>query len=341
MIDLRGTVLLAEERDWLTQQAVGGVILFKRNFVDADQIRELIAEIHALRTPPLLVAVDQEGGRVQRFGAPFTELPVPRLLGHLYDQDQRAGLRAARSFGWLMAAELRAVGVDLSFAPVVDLDLGLAEVIGDRAMHRDADAVGALAVQFLAGAAAAGMTVTAKHFPTHAGALGDSHTTTAIDRRTFDDLAPDLQPYRRLIGAGLHSIMVGHVIFPAIAEVPASLSSWWMGETLRGELGFTGAVLTDDMSMQGALIGGGPCERVSASLAAGADMVLLCNAPEQVGAAIESLSDFVSPPSQLRLMRLRGQQSAAWQALHESAQWQQARAKLSELGARPVLELKA
>jgi beta-N-acetylhexosaminidase len=205
MIDLKGTSLVAEEREWLLSPQVGGVILFSRNFSDLAQLEELVAAIHALRAPPLLVAVDHEGGRVQRFGAPFTRLPAARTLGHLYDEDRERALTTASAFGWLMAAELRAVDVDLSFAPVVDRDLGLAEVIGDRALHSDADVVGELALKFTAGVHAAGMAATAKHFPTHSGARNDSHVSVASDSRAFEDLDDDLAPYRRLIGAGLQA----------------------------------------------------------------------------------------------------------------------------------------
>src|SRR5690606_31188397 len=168
MVDLRGTSIGAEEHEWLESPLVAGVILFKRNFEDREQLERLVADIHAVREPPLLVAVDQEGGRVQRFREPFFRLPPMRALGRLYDRDPAAGLEAARAFGWLMAAELRAVGVDLSFAPVVDLDLKLADVIGDRALHRSAEVTATLARRFVAGASAAGMAATAKHFPTHA-----------------------------------------------------------------------------------------------------------------------------------------------------------------------------
>ena len=280
MIDLKGPELDAEERSWLQSPAVGGVILFTRNFADLEQLGRLIGEIHAARSPPLLVAVDHEGGRVQRFRQPFTELPPMRSLGRAHDRDPKEALEAAHAFGWLMASELRALDVDLSFAPVVDLDLGLSDVIGDRALHPGADAVSALSAAFAAGANAAGMAVTAKHFPTHAGARADSHTALAVDDRSLDQLTGDLAPYRHLIAEGLESVMVGHVIFPAVDPLPASLSPFWMREQLRDRLGFDGAVLSDDMSMAGADVGGDCGQRILQSLEAGCDMVLLCNAPE-------------------------------------------------------------
>ena len=331
MIDLKGTGVDAEERSWLQAPAVGGVILFTRNFRDLGQLEELVAEIHAARNPPLLVAVDHEGGRVQRFRAPFTELPPMRTLGRLHDRDPDEALAAARAFGWLMASELRAVGIDLSFAPVVDLDLGMAEVIGDRALHPGAAVVSALSVAFSAGANAAGMAVTAKHFPTHAGARADSHTALAVDDRDLDELTDDLDPYRHLIAGGLESVMAGHVIFPGADPLPASLSPFWMREQLRERLGFGGAVLSDDMSMAGADVGGGCAQRILQSLEAGCDMVLLCNAPEEIPAAIEAVADHRNPASAPRLARLRGGMRTGWKDLRRSERWRVASEQLDTL----------
>lgn len=331
MIDLKGTEVDAEERSWLQAPAVGGVILFTRNFRDLDQLGELVAEIHAARNPPLLIAVDHEGGRVQRFRTPFTELPPMRALGRLHDRNPEEALAAARAFGWLMASELRALGVDLSFAPVVDLDLGRAEVIGDRALHPTSTVVSALSAGFSTGANAAGMAMTAKHFPTHAGARADSHTALAVDDRDLDELTDDLDPYLQLIAAGLESIMVGHVIFPAVDPLPASLSPFWMRAQLRDRLGFEGAVLSDDMSMAGADVGGDRRQCIRQSLEAGCDMVLLCNSPEEVPGAIEAMADFRNPASASRLARLRGGVRVPWKRLRESEQWRTARGLLDAL----------
>lgn len=333
MIDLKGTGLDAEEREWLRAPAVGGVILFTRNFADLEQLGRLVGEIHSARNPPLLVAVDHEGGRVQRFRRPFTELPPMRALGHLHDRDPDEALRAARALGWLMAAELRALDIDLSFAPVVDLDLGLSEVIGDRALHADADSVSTLTAEFSAGANAAGMAVTAKHFPTHAGARADSHTTLAVDGRDLRQLTDDIAPYRYLIAAGLESVMVGHVIFPAVDPLPASLSPYWMREQLRARLEFDGAVLSDDMSMAGADVGSDCQQRILASLQAGCDMVLLCNAPSEIPGAIEALATYRNPASGARLARLRGSSQTTWKELRKSDQWRAARERLDTLAA--------
>jgi beta-N-acetylhexosaminidase len=339
MIDLRGKTLAADEREWLESPLVGGVILFTRNFASVEQLSQLVADIHAVRQPPLLVTVDQEGGRVQRFREPFVRLPPFRSLGRLYDEERELALKVAGACGWLMAAELRAVGVDLSFSPCVDLDRGLADVIGDRALHRDAAAVAALARRFAAGAKKAGMAITAKHFPTHAGAHSDSHTEFAVDQRELADLEDDLKPYRDLIANGLQAVMVAHVSFPAVDSRPASLSSWWIGRYLRGELDFKGAVVSDDLSMTGASVVGSVATRVRLALEAGCDLVLLCNAPEQVPAVLESLQGYVNPAGQLRLSRLHGRGRFDWETLHASADWQKASALVASLEARPKLTL--
>jgi beta-N-acetylhexosaminidase len=339
MIDLRGKTLAADEREWLQSPLVGGVILFTRNFESVEQLKRLVAEIHSARQPPLLVTVDQEGGRVQRFRAPFLRLPPLRVLGRLHDEERELAAKAVTACGWLMAAELRAVGVDMSFAPCVDLDRGLAKVIGDRALHRDGAVVAALARRFAAGAKKAGMAITAKHFPTHAGAHSDSHTEFAVDNRSLAELDEDLTPYRVLIANGLAAVMVAHVCFPAVDSRPASLSSFWISQYLRGELGFKGAVISDDLSMTGASIAGTPAERVRLALEAGCDLVLLCNAPEQIPAVLESLQGYVNPSAQLRLTRLHGRGDIDWESLHASADWQKASALLASLEARPKLTL--
>jgi beta-N-acetylhexosaminidase len=339
MIDLKGLSVDAEEREWLKSPLVAGVILFNRNYANREQLERLAAEIHAVRNPPLLVAVDQEGGRVQRFGEPFFKLPPLRALGRLYDEDADAALQTAAAFGWLMAAELLAVGVDMSFTPVVDRDLGLAGVIGDRALHSDARAVASLAVRFAAGAKRAGMAVTAKHFPSHAGARSDSHTEFAVDRRSYEEIADDLVPYRRLIASGLQAVMLAHVSFPEMDDMPASLSRWWIERVLRGELGFRGVAVTDDLSMVGASVIGSVRERVERALAAGCDLVLLCNAPDDVPPVLEALAGYTNPLSQLRLTRLHGRSGKDWRALKASSEYARARETLAPLCKRPDLDL--
>src|SRR3954469_6957360 len=277
MVDVAGLELTPEDREVLRHPLVGSVILFTRNYRDSAQLTRLVAEIHALRSPALIVAVDQEGGRVQRFRPEFSLLPPPRRIGHAYDIDKKHGLTLARSMGWLMAAELRAHGVDLSFAPCVDLDYGVSEVIGDRAFHSKPEAVAELALAYMAGMKDAGMAATAKHFPGHGAVTADSHKSLPVDRRQWHELGDDLLPYRRLIANGLPGVMVAHVLFPAVSPEPASLSRRWVENALREELRFEGAIFTDDLSMGGAKEFGDVVARASAALAAGCDVLPVCN----------------------------------------------------------------
>ncbi len=269
MLDLAGVAVEPEDNELLAHPLVGGVILFARNYESPEQLARLCAEIHAARSPPLLIAVDQEGGRVQRFRDGFTRLPPLRTIGRRFAGDTRAGLALARELAWLMAAELRAAGVDLSFAPCVDLDYGVSEVIGDRAFHARAATVSELAVAWMFGMRDAGMAAVAKHYPGHGAVAADSHVALPVDRRALADLDADLTPYRRLIANGLPAVMASHVVFPEVDSLPASLSRNWISGQLRGELGFRGAVFTDDLSMAGAAHFGGIVERSRLALDGG------------------------------------------------------------------------
>jgi beta-N-acetylhexosaminidase len=341
MIDLAGATLSAEERELLRHPLVGGVILFTRNYSDPVQLRALTHAIHAERSPPLIVGVDQEGGRVQRFRSGFSLLPPARRLGHEFALDSRAGIALARAIGWLMAAELRAEGVDVSFAPCVDLDLGVSEVIGDRAFHASPDAVGQLAVAWMYGMRDAGMAATAKHFPGHGAVVADSHLTLPVDRRALADLGPDLAPYRRMIANGLPAVMVAHVLFPAVDPAPASLSARWIRDVLRGELRFQGVVLTDDLSMGGAATAYGDVViRARQALSAGCDMLLVCNNRPSVIELLARLDVEPEPASRLRLIRLHGRAGAPTRAaLEASPEWARARALLARAAFPPALTL--
>ena len=341
MMDLAGTELAAEELQLLRHPLVGGVILFARNYTDPAQLHTLVQAIHAARSPPLIVAVDQEGGRVQRFRAGFSRLPPARRIGHEFDLNARAGAALARAMGWLMAAELRAHGVDLSFAPCVDLDLGVSEVIGDRAFHSSPEAVSQLGSAYMHGMREAGMGATAKHFPGHGAVVADSHLTLPVDRRTLPDLAPDLTPYRRLIANGLTAVMVAHVLFPAVDSAPASLSKLWIRDVLRGELGFQGVVFADDLSMGGAAaVYGDVVTRARQALSAGCDMLPVCNNRASVLELLAGLDHEPEPASSLRLVRLHGRSgSPSRTALEASPEWQQARAVLARASAAPPLTL--
>jgi beta-N-acetylhexosaminidase len=340
MIDLEGTSITAEERELLHHPLVGGVILFARNYVDPAQLTELVAGIHAERSPPLLVAVDQEGGRVQRFRDGFSRLPPARQIGHAFDLNPKEGLELARRLGWLMAAELRSHGVDISFAPVVDLDYGVNEAIGARAFHRRCDAVAQLTVAYTHGMRDAGMAATAKHFPGHGAVIADSHLTLPVDRRELVDMADDLAPYRRLIANGLAAVMVAHVLFPAVDAAPASLSSRWIRDVLRGELRFQGVVFADDLSMGGAAAAYGDIvTRAQQALAAGCDMLPVCNNRASVIALLDGLNVEPEPTSRLRLVRLHGRDGVSRQALTALPEWTRSQELLARVAAAPALNL--
>ena len=341
MIDVAGKALTPEDREVLKHPLVGGVILFTRNYDEPAQLTELVSAIHAARSPALLVAVDHEGGRVQRFRTHFSRLPPARRIGHEFDIDPRAGLDLARRMGWLMAAELRACGVDLSFAPCVDLDYGVSEIIGDRSFHRQADAVAQLANAYMHGMRDAGMAATAKHFPGHGAVVADSQLAVAVDRRRFVDLDEDLTPYRRLIANGLPAVLAAHVLFPEIHETPASVSPRWIQDVLRGELRFQGVVFTDDMSMAGAAVAGDIVERSRLALEAGSDMVLICNDRPAALRALDGLRVSPQPASHLRLVRMRGREGMQRADLLASAEWRACQDALARCTAPPALKLTA
>lgn len=339
MIDVQGTALTAEDRELLSHPLVGAVILFTRNFESVEQLTTLVADIRAIRTPQLLVTVDHEGGRVQRFRSGFTVLPAMRLIGREYDRDPAAGRQLARQCGWLMAAELRSVEIDLSFAPCVDLDYGVSSVIGDRAFHRDPRIVAELAVAFMGGMRQAGMAATAKHFPGHGAVAPDSHVAIPVDRRPLSDLDEDIYPYRRLIDNGLASVMAAHVIFSEVDGMPAGFSRLWMQRELRGRLGFNGAIFTDDLSMAGAGVVGGALERAEKALEAGCDVLSLCNDRKGVLQVIDSLRGSGDPLSQVRMARLHGKPGRTREALYASADWQACDTAIKACMERPRLQL--
>lgn len=339
MIDIAGLTLSPGDKELLKHPAIGGVILFQRNYQSRDQLGELTRQIHAIRKPPLLIAVDQEGGRVQRFGAPLTILPPAARIGHRYDIDPAAANTLARACGWLMASELVACGVDLSFAPVVDIDHQLCSVIGDRAFHRHPQVVSELSCAFMAGMHEAGMAATAKHFPGHGGVTGDSHLTLPVDSRAYVDMADDLSPYELLIANGLDAVMMALVSYPAIDEQPASFSAPWIRGELRRQLHFPGAVFSDDLSMAGAAGIGNMSARVKAALNAGCDVVLICNDRDGVLSVIDRADRYRDPASQARLASLHRRHTMTWEKLGYSAQWKRARELIDQSLDQPPLEL--
>jgi beta-N-acetylhexosaminidase len=308
VLDPAGPGLTEEDRRRLAHPAAGGVILFAHNFESPEQLQALTAEIARLREPRLLVCVDHEGGRVQRFTQGFTALPAMRRLGTLWDRDRDAALAAARAAGYVAAAELAAHGVDFPFAPVLDLDYGSSSVIGDRALHFDPNAVGTLGAALVKGLAAGGVAAVAKHFPGHGFAALDSHVAVPRDERTVAEIVKkDVAPYRRAIGAGLAGVMPAHVVFAQADREPAGYSKFWLQKILRGRLGFDGLVFSDDLSMEGASTAGGIPERARAALAAGCDMVLLCKDPEGQERLLESLASLpLAEPRRAERMRARG-----------------------------------
>ena len=304
MLDVAGLTLDAADREMLGHPAVGGVILFKQNYASPTQLAHLTAEIHAVRAPPLLIAVDHEGGRVQRFQDGFTRLPPMRSLGAVYDRDPGLAENLAGAIGVVLAAELRAQGVDLSFAPVVDIDFGASGVIGDRAFHATPQGVARLAASLVRGMGRMGMGAVAKHFPGHGFVRADSHVAVPVDERELRTIeACDLVPYRTLIAAGLAGVMPAHVIYPKVDPHPAGFSPVWLGGILRGTLGFDGLVFSDDLSMEGASVAGDIVARGRAALAAGCDMVLVCGNREGARALLAGLP--AAPVAPERIARFR------------------------------------
>lgn len=328
MLDIEGRQLNAVERDRLRHPMVGGVILFTRNYESPEQIKSLISDIHALRgedQPKLLVAVDQEGGRVQRFHEGFAELPPVRLLGHLYDENRKRAKRLAESSGWLMATEMRSVGVDISFAPVLDIDLGVSEIIGDRAFHSDPQVVADLAHSYMIGMNRAGMAATGKHFPGHGSIAPDSHLELPVDHREYEDVHfLDMMPFERMIHFDLPAVMAAHILFPEIDRNAVGFSSFWLQEVLRKRLHFQGTIFSDDLSMKGAAAAGTMPERARAALDAGCDMILLCNDPGAADAVLENLDNQDDPVSHLRLARMHGRHPVDRDRLQLSDEYRQA-----------------
>ncbi|MDX1605050.1 MAG: beta-N-acetylhexosaminidase, partial [Candidatus Competibacterales bacterium] len=335
MLGLNGPALSAEERELLNHPRCGGVILFDRNYAGPRALAALTTAIHALRQDsPLLIAVDHEGGRVQRFQEGFTELPAMRRLGELHDLEPGAARLRARDCGWLLAAELRARGVDFSFTPVLDLDYGASAVIGDRAFHRDPEVVVVLAGALLEGLAAAGMAGVGKHFPGHGAVTADSHHELPRDPRSCDELAAaDMLPYARLCPRDLAGVMPAHVIYPAIDPRPAGFSPVWLQHSLRQELGFKGAIVSDDLDMAGAAWAGGALERGEAALAAGCDLLLACNDRAAAVALLDGLGPDSDPLSQIRRERLRRSDPAPDPAgLMAGNDWHGCRERLAAAG---------
>ncbi|TVO70508.1 beta-N-acetylhexosaminidase [Sedimenticola selenatireducens] len=324
MLDIAGFELTQLEREMLLHPVAGGVILFSRNFQSPQQIKTLVSEIHGLREPPLLIAVDQEGGRVQRFREGFSRLPPAAWFGELNKQNSKKAKSIAQKIGWLMAAELRSVGVDFSFAPVLDLGFGKSSVIGDRAFDRKPLVVAELAHAWMMGVHEAGMAAVGKHFPGHGWVSGDSHCELPIDHRRLGDIMmEDLLPFQRMIDYGMEAIMPAHVIYDHIDPKLAGFSKYWLQDVLRKQLNFQGVIFSDDLTMAAAEEAGGYAQRAHAALNAGCDMVLVCNNSAGASEVLEALGDYNNPAAQMRLIRMHGRKAQHREVLHMDPRWRE------------------
>jgi beta-N-acetylhexosaminidase len=342
MLDIEGRQLTPADRALLQEPAVGGVILFSRNYESPSQLADLIAGIRALRSPPLLIAVDHEGGRVQRFRDGFSAIPPMRRLGRQYDSDSEEAVALAKTAGWLIASELRAMNIDLSFTPCVDLDWGVSEIIGNRAFHRNPDVVAELASAFCNGLRSAGMAAVAKHFPGHGAVVADSHDQLPVDRRSYGDLLDDMRPYEKLIAKRqLAGVMIAHIVYAETDPLPASFSSYWIKQQLRSALNYDGAVVCDDLSMKATETMGSMPKRARLALQAGCDMVIVCNNRPAASATVAVLRDYSDPLSLVRLARLHGTGKVVRESLLASDQWQIAADSLQQWLDRPALKLDA
>lgn len=331
MIDIGGTTLSADDISLLEQAQVGGIILFARNIVNAAQVRRLCDDIR-YHNADILIGVDQEGGRVARLRDGFTPLPAMGKLGQLFDEQPSKALSCAYDCGYLMAAEVLAVGIDLSFAPVLDTDT-ISQVIGDRSFHQDTQVITALATQFMRGMRAAGMATTGKHFPGHGAVSSDSHIAEAIDTRSLEQImATDVQPFIQTL-PWLDALMPAHVIFSQVDDKSAGFSKVWLQDILRTQLKFEGVIFSDDLSMAGAQAAGNVSARVYAAINAGCDIALVCNDRIAAHDAAKAAQE-LPYPNQQRIKTMRGQIPVWQNDLHATCQqfehWQQAKQNIMQ-----------
>ncbi len=316
MLDLKGVSLDRDERLQLQNPQVGGVILFSRNIQSRDQVCDLVAEIRAC-SKYLLVAVDQEGGRVQRLREGFTAIPSMQAIGNLIARSPEEGLGLSKDLGWLMASEVIACGLDLSFAPVLDVDRDTSSIIGDRSFSDQPEIVISAAEAFIKGMHDAGMAVTGKHFPGHGGIVADSHLEAPVDDRSWNTLyVRDIQPFAKL-SKMLDAVMPAHITFPSVDPDSVGFSSFWLNDVLRGKLGFEGIIFSDDLTMKGADIAGGYVDKAKLALKAGCDMILVCNCPQ---GAVEVLSYMESAniSQSSKLASMVAKRSISWSDLEGS-----------------------
>lgn len=342
MVDLAADCMSVDERELLRSPQVGGVILFSRNFTSVERLIQLIEEIHEIRHPRLLIAIDQEGGRVQRLREGFTQLPAINLLGQIYDTEPKRASKLATASGWLMASELRSIGIDFSFAPILDLNYGVSQVIGDRAFHKNPEIVSILATRYIHGMRNAGMQAVGKHFPGHGAVTADSHIELPTDTREFQDIATqDLVPFKRLIDNGLAGIMSAHVVYEKVDPQIATFSKLWLQDVLRKQLEFNGVIFSDDLSMKAALCEGDEyLTRTQKALDAGCDMALICNSSENACLVAEQLENYNNPASQIRLTRMHGGKNPiTYKDLRNTKEWQHAVSQIESYQDSPYGEL--
>ncbi|MCG8612662.1 MAG: beta-N-acetylhexosaminidase [Pseudomonadales bacterium] len=338
MLDIESDELQSQDEKILREPLVGGVILFARNYTTRERLVALVDSIRAIN-PDLLIAVDHEGGRVQRFREGFSKIPPMSVFAEKMtavkdtDESQQVSIiEMVQTIGWLMAAELRAVGIDFSFAPVLDIEKGLSRVIGDRAFGTDPDTVVKLAGAWIEGMHSAGMAATGKHFPGHGSVEADSHLEIPVDDRTLEQVEQwDLLPFKNLVKSHLDAIMPAHVIYASIEPNPAGFSTFWLQSVLREKLGFQGVIFSDDLSMAGAEFAGSYYQRALRALEAGCDMALVCNNRDGALEVIEGLKRHEGFTANPTLERMRGQGNYHWDDLLKSPRWIQARKILDSL----------
>ena len=317
MLDLDGIELSSEEKELLQHPITGGVIFFTRNYESTEQLGVLVDQVRAAANKPLLISVDHEGGRVQRFRSEFTELPPIASLS-----DNGHPEKMSYAHGWLMAAEVRAMGIDFSFAPVLDVNYGVSEVIGDRSFNQDPNVISLLANEYIKGMREAGMASTGKHFPGHGAVTEDSHHEIPVDNRSREDIwQNDIVPFAGLIKEGLDAVMPAHVIYSEIDDKPAGFSPYWLQQVLRDELNFDGVIFSDDLTMEGASVMGGYPERAEAAIEAGCDMILVCNNRQGAIEVIDQAKINQSEQSAQSLMRMQGKPFMNRSALLDTKRW--------------------
>ncbi|MDK2124242.1 beta-N-acetylhexosaminidase [Parachitinimonas caeni] len=332
MVDVQGFALTEEERHRLIHPLVGGVILFSRNFQSPQQIAELCNAIKQLRTPALLIAVDHEGGRVQRFREGFTRIPPMQAVGEVYDQSADDGLALATEIGWIIGSELAAYGIDFSFTPVLDVNHQRSGVIGNRSLHQNPAIITLLARALTEGLQQAGMSAVGKHFPGHGYVEADSHHAIPVDERSLAQIEQaDLVPFRSLAQHGMAAVMPAHVVYPQVDQQPAGYSAIWLQQILRQALQFDGVIFSDDLCMEGAAGAGSITARAELAFQAGCDMVLVCNQPALADELLHTLARTPDKQSHTRLERMRAQPRLSLQQLQQDARWMVAHQKITAL----------